>query len=235
MTNSSSAALGLALLLVACSGDPTSTETPAASTARLRVVNASPDASPISVAIDGRLAFEHLAYLGPSAHAGVPAGAHIVEVRSPTGGAPLGSTAVTFEKDSAYTLVATGGVGSDPLVAIDTGVVPATGKVKFRVVHAAADAPPLDVFLTTSGASLADAVPYVTPFTYGVGTSDDSPGYFQGEPGGYQVRFTRAGTRDVLLDSGPIVAEAGQVRSVLLVQLSDSLGGGLGIQILRDR
>jgi hypothetical protein len=91
------------------------------------------------------------------------------------------------------------------------------------------------VFLTTSGASLADAVPYVTPFTYGVGTSDDSPGYFQGDPGAYDVRFTRAGTTDVLLDAGPIMAEAGEVRSVLLVQLSDSLGGGLGIQILRDR
>jgi hypothetical protein len=235
MTTSSSAALGLALLLVACSGDPTSTNTPSASTARLRVVNASPEASTISVAIDGRLTVEHVAYLDRSSYVGVPAGAHTVEVRSPTGGAPLGTRAVTFEKDSAYTLVVTEGGGGAPLVAIDTGVVPAAGKVKFRVVHAAADAPPLEAFLTPSGASLADAVPYVTPFTYGVGTSDDSPGYFQSEPGEYQVRFTRAGTREVLLDSGPIVAEAGEVRSVFLVQLSDSLGGGLGVQILRDR
>jgi hypothetical protein len=235
MTNLSSAALGLALLLVACSGDPTSTDTPSGSTAHLRVVNASPEASPISVAIDGRLTVEHVAYLDRSSYVGVPAGAHTVEVRSPTGGAPLGTRAVTFEKDSAYTLFATGGGGGEPLVAIDTGVVPAAGKVKFRVVHAAAGAPPLDVFLTPSGASLADAVPYVTPFTYGVGTSDDSPGYFQSEPGAYQVRFTRAGTTEVLLDSGPIAAQAGEVRSVLLVQLSDSLGGALGIQILRDR
>jgi hypothetical protein len=235
MTTSSSAALGLALLLIACSSDPTSTDSPSGPTARLRVVNAAPEASPISVAIDGRLTVERVAYLDRSPYVGVPAGVHTVEVRSPSGGAAHGTRAVTFEKDSGYTLVATGDGGGEPLIAIDTGVVPAAGKVKFRVVHAAAGAPPLDVFLTPSGASLVDAVPYVTPFTYGVGMSDDSPGYFQGDPGAYEVRFTRAGTRDVLLDSGPIMAEAGEVRSVLLVQLSDSLGGGLGIQILRDR
>ena len=191
--------------------------------------------APISVAIDGRLAIEGVTAAAPSAYVGVPAGTHTLEVRSAEHGTALGSTPVTFQKDSAYTLVAPAGGGSDPLVAIDTGAVPATGKVKFRVVHAAPDAPPLDVYLTDQGASLAEAIPYVTPFVYGVGTSDDFPGYVEREPGTHDVRFTSAGTKDVLIDTGPLPAAAGQVFSVVLVQQSDTLGGGLAVQILRDR
>ena len=235
MTNSSSAVFGLALLLAACSGDPSSANFPPAETARLRVVNARSGAPAISVAIDGALAIEGVTSTAPSAYVGVPAGAHTLEVRNAEHGTALGSKAVTFQKDSAYTLVAPGTAGSDPLVAIDTGVVPAAGKVKFRVVHAAPDAPPLDVFLTGFGESLDDAVPYVTPFVYGVGSSDDSPGYVEREPGTHEVRFTAAGTKDVLLDTGPLQAAAGEVYSVLLIEQSDSLGGGLGVQILRDR
>jgi hypothetical protein len=234
MTTTSSAALGLVLLLAACSGDPTAATPSPTATARLRVVNATAG-PPISVAIDGQLAIQEVATMVPSSYIGVPAGDHTLEVRSAEHGTVLGSRAVTFQKDSAYTVVAPPGRGSDPLVAIDTGAVPAAGKVKLRVVHAAPDAPGLDVFLTEDGADLASAFPYVTPFVYGVGTSDEAPGYVEREPGTYQVRFTRAGTRDVLLDTGPLAADAGQVFSVLLIQQSDTLGGGLAIQVLRDR
>lgn len=235
MTNSSSAAFGLALLLAACSGDPGSANPPSTETARLRVVNARVGAAAISVAVDGALAIEGVTSLAPSAYVGVPAGAHTLEVRNAEHGTALGSAVVTFQKDSAYTLVAPGIAGRDPLVATDTGVVPATGKVKFRVVHAAPDAPPLDVFLTGYGESLDDALPYVTPFVYGVGSSTESPGYVEREPGAHQVRFTAAGTKDVQLDTGPLQASAGEVYSVLLIEQSDSLGGGLGVRILRDR
>ena len=107
--------------------------------------------------------------------------------------------------------------------------------MKLRVVHAAPDAPALDVFLTEEGADLAGAFPYATPFVYGVGTSDEAPGYVEREPGAYRVRFTRARTRDVLLNTGPLPADAGQVFSVLLLQQSDTLGDGLAVQVLRDR
>jgi hypothetical protein len=234
MTTTPSAALGLVLLLAACSGDPTATTSPPTDTARLRVVNATAG-PPIAVAIDGQVAIDQVAATVPSSYVGVPAGHHTLEIRSAERGTVLGSRAVTFQKDSAYTVVAPPGGGSGPLVAIDTGVVPAAGKVKLRVVHAAPDAPALDVFLTEDGADLAGAFPYVTPFVYGVGTSDEAPGYVEREPGTYQVRFTHAGTLDVLLDTGPLPADPGQVFSVLLVQQSDTLGGGLAVQVLRDR
>jgi hypothetical protein len=235
MTTTSPAAFGLVLLLAACSGDPTAAMPSTTDTALLRVVNGTSGA-PISVAIDGRLAIERVTAQAPSAYVGVPAGTHTLEVRSAELGTPLGSRPVTFQKDSSYTLVAPAGDGGgDPLVAIDTGAVPAAGKVKFRVVHAAPDAPALDVYLTEEGAPLADAFPYVTPFVYGVGTSADFPGYVERDPGTYEVRFTGAGTADVLLDTGPLPATAGQVFSVVLLQQSDTLGDGLAVQILRDR
>jgi hypothetical protein len=235
MTTSFPAALGLALFLAACSGssEPT-TIAPPANSALLRVVNAT-SGPPISVAVDGQVILEGVTTLEPSAYTHVPTGTHTLEVRSTAQGTMLGTTPVTFRKDSSYTLVAPPAAGGDPVVAIDTGAVPAAGKVKFRVVHGAPDAPPLDVYLTEDGASLDGATPYVTPFVYGTGASSDFPGYVEREPGTYDVRFTAAGSKDVVLDSGPLPAAAGQVFSVVLVQQSDTLGGGLAVQVLRDR
>ena len=233
MTTSFPAALGLALFLAACSSSSEPTTAPPPGSALLRAVNAT-SGPPISVAVDGRVVIESVTILQPSTYTYVPSGSHTLEVRSERG-TVLGSTPVTFRKDSSYTLVAPPATGGDPVVAIDTGAVPAAGKVKFRVVHAAPDAPPLDVYLTEAGASLEGATSYVTPFVFGVGASDEFPGYVEREPGTNEVRFTAAGTRDVLLDSGPLPAAAGQVFSVVLVQQSDTLGGGLAIQVLRDR
>ena len=233
MTTSSSAAFGLALLL-ACSGSSEPTTAPPSDSALLRVVNAT-SGPPISVAIDGRLILEGVTTAEPAGYTYVPSGSHALEVRSAEQGTVLSSTPVTFRKDSSYTLVVPPAAGGDPVVAIDTGAVPAAGKVKFRVVHGAPDAPPLDVYLTENGASLDGATRYVTPFVYGAGASDEFPGYVEREPGTYQVRFTAAGTTDELLDSGPLPAAAGQVFSVVLLQQSDTLGGGLAVQVLRDR
>ena len=63
MTTTPSAALGLVLLLAACSGDPTAATPSPTATARLRVVNATAG-PPISVAIDGQLAIQEVAAMG---------------------------------------------------------------------------------------------------------------------------------------------------------------------------
>jgi hypothetical protein len=121
-----------------------------------------------------------------------------------------------------------------PPVTADTGVVPAPGKVLLRVVHAAPHAEPLDVYLTTAGASLGGATPMVDPFVYGVGSSSGSPGYVERDPGTYLFRFTRDGTHDVVLSSDQVSVAAGQVETAILFE-SDSAGAALGVQLMRDR
>ena len=223
----------MALTVAACSDDNGSLPSPPA--AQMRVVNTAAGITAVDLLIDGDVAVPSVAYLGTSAYVDVAAGAHQVALRAVPSGVALGSTSVTLTEDLSYTLFAT--VATDttpPIVAADTGVVPATGKVKLRVVHAAPSAPPLDVFLTLTDESLAGATPLIQPFTYGVGTSPDFPGYVERDPGEYRVRFTDQGTTDVVLDTGPVPMAAGQVRSVILFQ-SDSLGGTMGIRIIDER
>lgn len=102
-------------------------------------------------------------------------------------------------------------------------VRPDPGLAKIRVVHAARNAPPLDVYLTAPGASLAEASPLVEPFTFSVDTARLSA-YVERNPGDWEVRFTDDGTTHVVLSSGTFTAAAGQL---ITVRLTDAAGGGL--------
>jgi hypothetical protein len=223
----------LALTVAACSSDIV--PPPPTPAAQLRVVNTTAGVTAVDLLVDGDVAVAGVGFLGTSDYVPVLPGAHQVALRAVPSGVALGSASVTLTEDLSYTVFAT--VATDttpPIVAADTGVVPAAGKVKLRVVHAAPSAPPLDVFLTLNDESLAGATPLLQPFTYGVGTSPDFPGYVERDPGEYRVRFTDQGTTNVVIDTGPIPVAAGQVRSVILFQ-SDSLGGTMGIQIIDER
>jgi hypothetical protein len=99
---------------------------------------------------------------------------------------------------------------------------PEPGTVKIRVIHDARNAPPLDVYLTAPGASLAGAHPLVEPFTFGVDTTRFS-GFVERDPGDYEMRFTDDGTTNVVLSTGTFTTAAGQLVTVVLTH--DALGG----------
>lgn len=197
----------------------------------LQVVNASPDHLQLDVLVAGERAIVALPYLATGLTP-VREGTWDV-VAQPTGLAQqTGPVSMSFVKHTQYTaIVASQADTVDLLVAADTGVVPAPGTVKLRVIHGAPSAPPLDVYVTADTTDLANAQPTIFPFTYGTGSSDMFPGYLQRDPGVYRVRFTDVGTTTVLLDTGSLLLFAGQVRTVVL---ADGLNGDLTFTLIQE-
>ena len=215
--------------------------------ALLRLMHARTGAPAVNLLANGETVVDGIAFSEASEFAEVAGGTTNLEIRPAGGGAALSTRTTELEPGSRYTLLFShSGADSElrlvadtatglpleppPTEPGDTGAIPGESKVKLRMIHNASDAPPIDVYLTNYGAALGG--PSIEPFTYGVGLDPAFPGYFERDPGTWQVRFTADGTEEVLADTGPIQMAAGQVRSVILFS-SDS--AGLGIAIVRER
>ncbi|HEU5050700.1 MAG TPA: DUF4397 domain-containing protein [Gemmatimonadales bacterium] len=222
---------------------------PGDNAAQVRLIHARSGAPAVDLVVGGESVLDGIAFSQASGFAEVPAGSATLQVRPAAGGAAIVGATTTFEPGARYTLLfSNSGGASDlriapdtatglplappPTSPSDTGAIPGESKVKLRVIHNAADAPPLDVYLTLYQEPLAGAIRLVEPFTYGVGLNPDFPGYVERDPGTWQVRFTADGTDDVLIDTGPITLAAGQVKSIILFS-SDTTG--MGIAIVRER
>ncbi len=200
-------------------------------TAQLRVVNASREGTPIDLRIGGTLVLGGVGGSQSSDWATVPAGNAELVVSHVGTRTELARRSVVLNDGGRYTLLLSGSLSSlDPILASDTARIVAPNKVKIRVVHAAPNAQPLDVYLTTSGADLAGAFKLIDPFNYRSDTTD-FPGYVERDPGVWQVRFTARGTLNVLVDTGPLDLAEGSLVSVVLSESS----GGLVANVIDER
>lgn len=208
------AALLVALTLLACSDDTGPNE----NAAGLRLVNGTRHTTDVDLVVDGRTLASGVAFGEASNIVELAPGGHDVRIRTGAGDLVPASTG-TFEAGRLYTLFAADGDDEtvDPIVTIDTARVPHEGKVKIRVAHLAPQARPLDVYLTEADESLDGATRLIEPFEYTTGLDDEFPGYVERDPGSWRVRFTADDTKDVLVDTGPLDLEAGEVVSVMLV------------------
>ena len=209
--------LGAALVLAAMTGCESKVADPRDETARIRLVHGSAITTPLNLKVDGQTVLQGVAATQISNYAEVDAGNHTVSVTLEGSGQTLLTRPVTLDKDGEYTMLVSGTL-ADPeeMIASDTSFIPLPGKAKIRVIHAARNAPPLDVYLTTPGADLATATTLVEPFEFNVADTTVFPGFAERDPGDWQVRFTSDGTTNVLLDTGPFSALAGQIITVIL-------------------
>ncbi len=211
------AAATLCLVLGACSSQDT-TAPPPPTTASLRVVNGSQGVPSIDLAADGKTILQAIGNTQASDFASLATGSRVLTLRDHATGDSLGSVTAVLAAGREYTLVAAGLSGNlDLYLAADTGRVPAPGKVKFRVMHAAPNGPPIDVYLTLDTAGLAGATQLITPFDFGAGLSDTFPGYVERDPGTWRVRFTDRGTLTLRLDTGGFPVAAGDVYDIVVV------------------
>lgn len=212
-----------AALVAGCSDDDSTG--PAAAEAGVRVVHASPDAPSVDVLVDNAQVLSGVPYLGSSSYLEVPAGSRNVKVNA------AGSTTTVIDADlpltagADYTVIA-GGLVSDisPIVLEDDLTAPAAGNIKVRAVHGAPSAPAVDIYVTAPGADLEAATPALTSVPFGAASD-----YLTVPAGDYQVRVTPAGSKTVVIDSGPLTLTAGQVRTAIAV---DSPGGGAPFDLL---
>jgi hypothetical protein len=187
------------------------------STAKIRLVHGAAATEALNLKVDGQIVLQGVAVTEISDFAEVEAGNRTIAVTVQGTGQTLVSRPVTLARDGEYTMLISGTL-ADPedMIASDTAFIASATKAKIRVIHAARNAPPLDVYLTTPGEDLASASPLIDPFEFNVADSSAFPEFVERDPGDYQVRFTADGTTDVLLDTGPFTAAAGQIITVVL-------------------
>jgi hypothetical protein len=212
----------LALMLAvgagaACSDDDTTA--PTSMNAYVQVVHASPDAPNVDVLVDNVVVLTNVPYEAASGYLAVPAGTRNLKVNATGTSTTVINADVDVMGGMYYTVMATGLVAAiQPLVLVDDYVTPAAGNVKVRLVHAAASAPTVDIYVTAPGADISGLAPTLTnvPFR---GYSD----YLEVPAGSYQVRVTLAGTKTVAIDTGTLALTAGQIRTGIAL---DASGGG---------
>lgn len=227
------AAIVAALALQGCGSDSTA---PGSGTASLRLASASPDAGALDLLVNGMTVAHAVGHTQSSVAARVAAGSATGEVRASGSAAALATLPLTLEAGKSYTVLAAGPAsaltvlvsvdtsgsgGSEPPpppVPVDSGTPPRpVDAASFRLVHAAPDAPPLDVYLVPAGAAL-DTLPTLQPFAYGslALTAD-----LIRTPGSYDVRYTDQGTTHVVLEEPGISGASGELVTVVLGENAD--------------
>jgi hypothetical protein len=200
-------------LLVGCGSDG---HDPDVESSYLRVFHASPDAPKVNVWLDGEIALKAVDYQQSSGKLMVPAGVHTVQIEAilPDGNTVtvLEETSLELMADTEYNVVATGkaallGQGEA------TSFGPATssrglmmeGGARVQAVHAAPDAPTVDVFITALDTDLMGVTPFADDLVYTAASAA-----VEVPAGDYQIRITDANDpMTVYYDSGNVTVPAG--------------------------
>jgi LPXTG-motif cell wall-anchored protein len=182
----------------------------AQSSAKVRVVHASPDAPAVDVWVDGNKVLSNVGFFTASDYLDVPAGPHDIKV-TPTGDANttvIDAKGVSVEAGKAYTIAAVGKLAEiRPAILADNLAAPAPGKAHVRVVHASPDAPAVDIKVK-GGPTLIS----------GLAFPKDS-GYSPVDAGTYDLVVTPAGSDTVALDLAGTQLEAGKIYDIFAVGL----------------
>ena len=242
------AAVIAALVLEGCGPEPIGPRS--GDTARLRLASASPDAGTLDLLVNGRTVAQAVGRTEVSPAAVLEPGSASGEIRATGTSAALASLPLALEAGKSYTVLVAGPVHAlTAMVSVDTGSAGAppppppspppvdSGNppppqpvdfVRFRILHAAPDAPPLDPYLLPTGAPL-DTLPTLQPFEYGsLALTADLVRW----PGHWTVEFTEAGTTRIVLTTGDLdVSAAGGLVTVVLGENADQ---SLRVDVLRE-
>jgi hypothetical protein len=218
-------ALAAAALTSAC-GD----NGPGEGGGRLRLVHISPDVGPVDIVLDGDTIVRNLAYRAASDYLDASAGGHTLQVSTTGTTNTLLDSDVSIADGTDYTVLVADTLASLKLIVLtdDNGPPPA-GKIKVRAVHGSPHAGLVDVYVTTPE----DVITGSTPVLINVHFGQFSP-YLDADAGSYRVRVTPTKTTDVLIDSGDLTLDEGQVRTAIAVDPENGQGP-FEIVVLSDR
>jgi hypothetical protein len=203
--------------------------------ARLRIVDASPDAPNMNILIDGSAAVTQAAFRSASGYQSVAAGTH--QITAVVAGANPATTLVTSEislnsgTDNTLLVIGRNDNGSLRVVTVpDNNSSPITGQAKLRVIDAATSANiNVDVYVSAPGADLTTLFPTFN-LTYGSATD-----YTALAAGAAEIRMTPSGVKTpVLLDTGTLNLAAGQIRTIVTVD-STAAGPPASALVLADK
>ena len=208
-------------------GEVTATEIlECAATPQVRALHASPDAPPVNIWVNGAPALTDVDFgQGSGFINGVEEVNVQVEAIVPGGNLVVIDEDYSLDYSTDYTIIAVDDVAGPvrPLVIAnpsDERLTP--GNFFVQVVHAASEAPAVDVYVTAPGADLAASAPVTgagTPLAF-----EEFTPRLEVLAGDYQIRITLAGStdaNDVVYDSGTISLGAD---ADLLVAAIDNVG-----------
>ena len=166
----------------------------------IRVFNAVVDGGPITVTVGTQTAATALPFEGLTPYKTVNAGSQELKVVPAGGGSPIVDATVLLNGGTNYSYVLFG-TASTPIALLiqDALATLTTGQFGLRITNAAFGSSPLDVYLTTAGASLDGLSPNIS----NVAASNTSA-FIAVTTGTYQVRFTLQNSKQVLYDAGTL-------------------------------
>jgi hypothetical protein len=226
-------AIGAALLAALACSDSHGTG-PGSLQGSLRVIQASQSTTALDVLVDGSVVASELGAGAVSSAIPISTGQHTVEVRPSGGNTSPTSLHLAVAADSLYTAVVIDSSSVlNPIVVVDTGVVPAAGKTKLQVANLARLAGPIDVYRRQP--DFDGIIDLAFPFDYRFVS-----GYIQSDPGDWQVLVATearvggvppAEPQDTLLIVDPVTLAADQAAMVVL---TDDPAGGMAAVVVRE-
>lgn len=197
---------------------------------RLRFVQISPDAGPVDIVLDGDTLVRNLPYAAASEYFDASAEGHTMQVSAAGTATTLLDQDISVADGADYTvLVADTLADLRTIVLTDDNGPPPAGKIKVRAVHGSPHAGSVDVYVTTPNDVISGSTPVLIDVQFGQLST-----YLDADAGTYRVRVTPTGTTDVLIDSGDLTLQTGQVRTVIAVD-AEGGGGPFDLLVLPDR
>lgn len=195
----------------------------------LQVLHASPDAPAVSVLVDGDVVLTDFDYKDGSGYVRLDEGTYSIQVNGilPGGEVPvIGPVDLTFDRNMTYTIAAVNDVAAiEPVLIEQSSENVSAGAARVFVLHAAADAPTVDVFVTAPGADLGASAPVGT-FSF-----KETIGPAEVPAGDYQIRVTASGNPDaVVFDSGTVTLA--NLDDIVLAAVPNTSGGEAPISLV---
>jgi hypothetical protein len=190
----------LVLTLLSCKKDE-----PAASTAKLLVTHASPDAPGVDLLVDGvkQNTTGALTFPNSTAYITLNSGARGIKVNAAGTATSVINATLNFEKDKNYSLFAVDSLSKISTVFLtDDLSAPASGKAHVRFVHLSPNAPAVDIAVRGGAVVFANT------------TFKGSKPFTPLDAGTYNLDVRVAGTSTVALALPAITLEAGKIYTV---------------------
>ena len=203
----------LGLLLPACKGGDGGSNLKA----NIRFVHVSPETDAVNISYDSTTVVTSLGYHGASTYQELDFGSHEIKVQSTASGAVYSDTQTSDTFYGFYTHLLYGGGSSMATLALADSVADAdSGKFYLRAANVATGIGSVDMYLLPAGTTIDQVAPTFSSVAYG-GTAT----FTQFTAGDYSLVVARAGSKDVIYDSGKQTVAA-KAKVTLLVYATGS-------------
>jgi hypothetical protein len=194
------------------------------SNAKFRLVHAISDGQPVDVLIDGKTVESSVAFdsVTPSSgYISVSSGSRKLEVRPSGTTTDYFSGTPTFNSGGAFTVVATGKVGNNTVVApvfTDNNTAPMSGNAALRFIHASPSGPTsIDIYVVAPGTDITGVSPSISSLAY-----TNASTYLNVPAATFDIVVTSAGFKAREFTVSSLSFAAGQIRTFVTIDVQNA-------------